>query len=93
MRDQHRPKQDLIHEVVALRKQVTDLRDVMAFRGRVEDALRRAEDLTARVLFRGKSGAPHASWVIGARHPQQSAIALVVLQEISAASSGDRRSA
>jgi len=26
MRDQHRPKQDLINEVVALRKQVADLR-------------------------------------------------------------------
>lgn len=162
MRDQHRPKQDLINEVVALRKQVTDLRDAMAFRRRVEDALRqseeqlralvdgspvglcmilanggllaanrpfarmlgydsspellsvanvlgvfssqedearitemftRGEELTATVLFRGKSGAPHASWVIGARHPEQPAIALVVLQEISAASSGDRRSA
>jgi hypothetical protein len=29
MRDQHRPKQDLINEVIALRKQVADLREAM----------------------------------------------------------------
>ena len=29
MRDQHRPKQDLITEVIALRKQVADLREAM----------------------------------------------------------------
>lgn len=44
MRDQHRPKQDLINEVVALRKQVTDLREAMAARRRVEDALRSSEE-------------------------------------------------
>jgi PAS domain-containing protein len=44
MRDQHRPKQDLINEVAALRKQVADLKDSMAARRRVEDALRAAEE-------------------------------------------------
>lgn len=44
MRDHHRPKQDLINEVVALRKQVTDLREAMATRRRVEDALRHSEE-------------------------------------------------
>jgi PAS domain S-box-containing protein len=44
MRDQHRPKQDLINEVAALRKQVTDLKDAMTARRRVEDALRQAEE-------------------------------------------------
>jgi PAS domain S-box-containing protein len=43
MRDQHRPKQDLIHEVTALRKQVADLKDAMTARRRVEDALRHSE--------------------------------------------------
>jgi PAS domain S-box-containing protein len=44
MRDQHRPKQDLINEVAALRKQVADLKDSMMARRRVEDALRAAEE-------------------------------------------------
>lgn len=44
MRDQHRPKQDLINEVTALRKQVADLKDAMAARRRVEDALRQTEE-------------------------------------------------
>ena len=44
MRDQHRPKQDLINEVIALRKQVVDLKDAMASRRRVEDALRKSEE-------------------------------------------------
>ena len=44
MRDQHRPEQDLINEVAALRKQVADLKDSMAARRRVDDALRAAEE-------------------------------------------------
>jgi len=44
MRDQHRPKQDLITEVIALRKQVADLREAMTARRRVEDALRQSEE-------------------------------------------------
>ncbi len=44
MRDQHRPKQELINEVAALRKQVVDLKDAMTARRRVEDALRRSEE-------------------------------------------------
>lgn len=43
MRDQHRPKQDLINEVAALRKQVADLKDAMTARRRVEEALRAGE--------------------------------------------------
>jgi PAS domain-containing protein len=43
MRDQHRPKQDLINELVGLRKQVVDLREAMADRRRVEDSLRHSE--------------------------------------------------
>jgi PAS domain S-box-containing protein len=44
MRDQHRPKQDLINEVTGLRKQVADLREAMTARRRVEDALRQNEE-------------------------------------------------
>jgi PAS domain-containing protein len=43
MRDNHRPKQDLIHEVTGLRKQIVDLKEAMLARRRVEDALREAE--------------------------------------------------
>lgn len=43
MRDNHRPKQDLIHEVTGLRKQILDLKEAMVARRRVEDALREAE--------------------------------------------------
>jgi PAS domain-containing protein len=45
MRDEHRPKQDLIHDIAGLRKQVVDLKDAMTARRRVEDALREAETL------------------------------------------------
>jgi PAS domain S-box-containing protein len=45
MRDEHRPKQELIHEIAGLRKQVGDLKDAMTARRRIEDALRRAQDL------------------------------------------------
>jgi PAS domain S-box-containing protein len=162
MRDQHRSKQDLVNEVVALRKQVADLREAMAAHRRVEDALRHSEEqlramvdgspvglclfrpdgtpLAANlpfarmlgyhspgellsmgdvvgvfanreeqariagllsqgeegsgdVLFRRKSGGPHASWVMGAVCRQPDAIALVVLEPVSAASGGDTRSA
>ena len=43
MRDNHRPKQDLVHEVTGLRKQIVDLKDAMVARRRVEEALREAE--------------------------------------------------
>jgi PAS domain-containing protein len=42
MRDEHRPKQELIHEIAGLRKQVVDLKESMTARRRVEDALRTA---------------------------------------------------
>jgi PAS domain-containing protein len=45
MRDEHRPKQELIHEIAGLRKQVIDLKEEMIARRRVEDALRGAHDL------------------------------------------------
>jgi PAS domain-containing protein len=45
MRDEHRPKQELIHEVTGLRKQIQDLKDAMTARRRVEEALREAEAL------------------------------------------------
>lgn len=44
MRDEHRPKQDLIHEVVGLRKQIADLKAAAVSRRRVEDALRESEE-------------------------------------------------
>ncbi len=50
MRDQHRPKQDLIHELVGLRKQVADLKDSALARRRVEDALRESRDRFRRLL-------------------------------------------
>jgi PAS domain S-box-containing protein len=45
MRDDHRPKQELVHEITGLRKQVMDLREAMAARRRIEDALRATEEL------------------------------------------------
>ncbi|MGH7499075.1 MAG: PAS domain S-box protein [Gemmatimonadales bacterium] len=44
MRDQHRPKQELINEVTGLRKQIADLKEAMTARRRVEDALRAGEE-------------------------------------------------
>ena len=44
MRDQHRPKQDLINDVTGLRKQIADLREAMTAHRRVEDALRQSEE-------------------------------------------------
>ncbi|HYF39426.1 MAG TPA: PAS domain-containing protein [Gemmatimonadales bacterium] len=52
MRDDHRPKQELIHEITGLRKQVVDLKEAMTARRRVEDALRRAE-ISLRALSDG----------------------------------------
>jgi PAS domain S-box-containing protein len=54
MRDEHRPKQDLIHEVTGLRKQVLDLKDAMVARRRVEDALRATEAMLRSLM----DGAP-----------------------------------
>ncbi|MBA2628025.1 MAG: PAS domain S-box protein [Gemmatimonadales bacterium] len=44
MRDEHKPKQDLIHEVIGLRKQVEDLKHAAVARRRVEEALRASEE-------------------------------------------------
>jgi PAS domain-containing protein len=54
MRDEHRPKQELIHEITGLRKQVGDLKEAMTARRRVEDALRG----TAALLRNLTDGAP-----------------------------------
>jgi len=54
MRDDHRPKQDLIHEITGLRKQVGDLKEAMTERRRVEDALR----LNTTLLRNLTDGAP-----------------------------------
>ncbi len=44
MRDDNRPKQDIINELVALRKQVADLKEASVVRWRVEQALRHSEE-------------------------------------------------
>jgi PAS domain S-box-containing protein len=44
MRDLHRPKEELCDEVIALRKQVADLKAEMVVRRRVEDALRQSDE-------------------------------------------------
>jgi PAS domain-containing protein len=49
MRDEHRPKQELIHEITGLRKQVSDLKDAIAARRRVEDALRDTSGLLRKL--------------------------------------------
>jgi PAS domain S-box-containing protein len=43
MRDQHKPKEQLVNELANLRKQVDDLKAAAALRRRVEDALRQSE--------------------------------------------------
>lgn len=43
MRDEHRPKRDLLSEVVGLRKQVADLKEAAVVRWRAEEAVRRSE--------------------------------------------------
>lgn len=54
MRDEHRTRQELIHEITGLRKQVSDLREEMTARRRVEDALRD----TSAMLRNLSDGAP-----------------------------------
>ncbi|MEP6574616.1 MAG: PAS domain S-box protein [Gemmatimonadota bacterium] len=44
MRDQHRSREELINDVVGLRKQVEDLKSTAVIRRRVEDALRVSEE-------------------------------------------------
>ena len=60
---------------------------------RVVDLIRRGEDWAGDVLFRRKSGGPHASWVMGAMSQGPDSVALVVLRALNAASSGGTRSA
>src|SRR3954452_10579700 len=49
MRDEHRPKQELVHEITGLRKQVSDLKEAIAARRRVEDALRDTSGLLRKL--------------------------------------------
>ena len=56
MRDEHRPKQELVHEVTGLRKQVLDLKDAMTARRRVEDALRAAMTLLHTLIDNAPAG-------------------------------------
>jgi PAS domain-containing protein len=49
MRDNHRPKQELVHEITGLRKQVNDLKEAIAARRRVEDALRDTSGLLRKL--------------------------------------------
>jgi PAS domain-containing protein len=51
------------------------------------------EQSAGDVLFRRKNGEPHASLVMGAVCRELDTIALVVLETVSAASSGDMHSA
>jgi PAS domain-containing protein len=56
MRDEHRPKQELVHEVTGLRKQILDLKDAMTDRRRVEDALRAAVALLHTLIDNAPAG-------------------------------------
>jgi PAS domain-containing protein len=56
MRDEHRSKQELVHEVTGLRKQVLDLKDAMTARRRVEDALRAAMALLHILIDNAPAG-------------------------------------
>lgn len=56
MRDEHRPKQELVHEVTGLRKQILDLKDAMTARCRVEDALRAAMALLHTLIDNAPAG-------------------------------------
>jgi PAS domain-containing protein len=56
MRDEHRPKQELVHEMTGLRKQVLDLKDAMTARRRVEDALRAAVALLHTLIDNAPAG-------------------------------------
>src|SRR3977135_2483425 len=56
MRDEHRPKQELVHEMTGLRKQVLDLKDAMTARRRVEDALRAAMALLHTLIDNAPAG-------------------------------------
>lgn len=44
MRDDNRPRQELVNEVIGLRKQVQDLKDAAVARWRAEQAVRRSEE-------------------------------------------------
>ena len=50
MRDQHRGKQELINEVTGLRKQVADLKQAQLERRRIEESLRRSEEMHRTLL-------------------------------------------
>ena len=63
-----------------------------AERARVVQLIERGEERVGDVLFRRKDGGPYASWVMGAACRDPDAVALVALENLSAACSGDTRS-
>lgn len=63
-----------------------------AERARVAQLIERGEERVGDVLFRRKDGGPHASWVMGAACKDPDAVALVALETLSPAGSGDRHS-
>lgn len=56
MRDEHRPKRDLLSEVVGLRKQVADLKEAAVVRWRAEEAVRRSEQQYRLLVERAPGG-------------------------------------
>jgi PAS domain-containing protein len=56
MSDEHKSKRELIIEVVALRKQVIDLKEAALARRRVEDAVRAGEALCRRAIDEAEVG-------------------------------------
>jgi hypothetical protein len=55
--------------------------------------VKHGEERVGDVLFRRKDGGPHGSWVMGAICKDPDAVALVALESLRAACSGDTRSA
>jgi PAS domain S-box-containing protein len=63
-----------------------------AERARVVRLIEGGEERVGDILFRRKDGGPHASWVMGAVCRDPDAVALVALETLTAACSGDTHS-
>ena len=61
-------------------------------RARVVQLIQRGEERLGDVLFRRKDGGPYSCWVIGAVCKDRDAVALVALEALSVACSGDMHS-
>jgi PAS domain-containing protein len=59
---------------------------------RVAELLTQGADVDGELLFRRKNGGPRACRVLGAVCEEPEAVAIVVLEPVSAASSGDTHS-